>query len=208
MLKQVYAINAGRPTGNTAKFLKKALEGAKAQGAKTEFINLHDIQYNGCCACFTCKKRTLSGLPKKCYHQDALTPILEKIAKADGLLIGSPVYFWRACANFRAFSERFLFPRFSYEKFKILTPKQYKIGLIFTMGADTEALKQYKTPEDLISFRNYYSELGPIKDLWVKHTPHLKHYERYEFPKEIKNFDPPYISELDQAFTIGKFVAE
>ena len=28
-----------------------------------------------------------------CLFKDALTPILEEIAKADGLVLGSPIYF-------------------------------------------------------------------------------------------------------------------
>ena len=207
MLRSVYAINAGRNNGNTAKFLKKALEGAAAAGAKTELINLTDIPYNGCVGCLTCKKRTLSGRPKKCYHNDPLTPILEKVAKADGLIIGSPVYFWRLSANFRCFAERFLYPRFSYETGKITIPSPIKTGLIFTMGGDKDYCTKMDVNPDLINYRNYFSSIGPVKDLWVQFTPHVKDYRKWEFGPLFKNRDPPYEEEMKTAFEIGKFVA-
>ena len=203
----IYALNAGRNNGNTAKFLKKALEGAIAAGAKAELINLTDIPYNGCVGCFTCKKRTLSGKPKKCYHSDPLTPILDKITNADGLIIGSPVYFWRASSNFKSFAERYLFPRFSYETLKFTNPKPLKTGLIFTMSAPKEDCDKMHIPEDLINFRTYFSAFGPLKDLWVQFTPHVKDYTKWEFGPFFSNHNPPYKDELKAAYEIGRFVA-
>ena len=41
-IRKVIAINAARKNNNTAAMLKKALEGAKSEGAQTELIHLQD----------------------------------------------------------------------------------------------------------------------------------------------------------------------
>jgi len=53
---KIIAINGSpRKNCNTAKLLKKVLEGAKSKGADTELINLYDLNYKGCNSCFLCK---------------------------------------------------------------------------------------------------------------------------------------------------------
>ena len=57
--------------------LQSALEGAKADGAETELINLYDYEYKGCVSCLACKRKgsKANGL---CAYKDALSTILEK----------------------------------------------------------------------------------------------------------------------------------
>jgi len=56
MTKKVIAINGSpRKNGNTATLLQNVLDGAKSQGAETEFVNLIDLKYQGCISCFACK---------------------------------------------------------------------------------------------------------------------------------------------------------
>ena len=53
---KILAINGSpRKNSNTATLLKKALEGAAAQGAETELIHLYDLNFKGCISCFACK---------------------------------------------------------------------------------------------------------------------------------------------------------
>ena len=90
-----YAINGSpRKTHNTATILNKALEGVKAADpqAQTELIHLYSHDFSGCVSCFECKR--LGGKSYgKCAVRDGLTPILERLADADGIIFGSPVYF-------------------------------------------------------------------------------------------------------------------
>jgi len=57
---------------NTVTLLKHALKGAASVGAKTELIQLYDLNYSGCISCFSCKKinRKKDGI---CSVQDDLT---------------------------------------------------------------------------------------------------------------------------------------
>ena len=57
-MKKVIIINASpRKNFNTAEILKSSEKGAQSVDAKTEFINLIDIDFKGCISCFACKKR-------------------------------------------------------------------------------------------------------------------------------------------------------
>ena len=87
------AINGSPRKGwNTATLLRKALAGAKKNGAKTELVHLYDLDYKGCISCFACKK--IGGKSYgRCAVKDELTPVLQRAAEADVLILGSPLYF-------------------------------------------------------------------------------------------------------------------
>ena len=132
-MKKVIGINASpRKNGNTATMIRSALEGAKAAGAETEFVQLSELTFTGCKSCFGCK---LLDSPKfgKCGLKDDLSEVLEKVLAADAVVIGSPVYFGDTSSFFRAFLERILFPNCTYSE-KLVYPKRVKVGLVFTMN--------------------------------------------------------------------------
>ena len=82
----VLAINGSpRKNWNTATLLNKALEGAAAQGAQTDLIHLYDLNFKGCISCFACKRKDGKSYGKCAYHDD-LSPVLEKIEKADAII--------------------------------------------------------------------------------------------------------------------------
>ena len=87
------AINGSpRKKWNTATLLQKALDGAASVGAETELVHLYDLDYKGCTSCFACKLKGGKSYGK-CAMNDVLTPILDKIADVDTLILGSPFYF-------------------------------------------------------------------------------------------------------------------
>lgn len=100
---KVIAINGSpRKNWNTAIMLQSALEGAKADGAETELINLYDYEYKGCVSCLACKRKgsKANGL---CAYKDALNTILEKCKEADALVLGAPIYFGDVTGMMRSF---------------------------------------------------------------------------------------------------------
>jgi multimeric flavodoxin WrbA len=76
-----------------------------------------------------------------CKYKDALTPVLEEIAQADGLVMGSPIYFSEVTAQLRLLLERLIFPWLSYEDFSLTAPKRMPVLLTYTMNANTEQAK-------------------------------------------------------------------
>ena len=113
MGKRIIAVNAGPRTGwNTETLISEASEGAVSAGAEVERFNLFKLEkYTGCISCFGCKKERFKG---HCICKDGLTPVLDAIREADGLIIGSPNYLGNLTASFRALYERLIFQNLTY----------------------------------------------------------------------------------------------
>ena len=127
------AINGSPRKGwNTATLLRRALAGAKKQGADTEFVHLYGLVYKGCISCFACKK--IGGKNYgRCAVNDGLTPILKKISEADALILGIPVYFGAETGEMRSFLERFMFPFLTYTPdYAPIFPGKLQTGLVYT----------------------------------------------------------------------------
>jgi len=75
-----------RRHGNTETLLDAVLEGAREAGADVEKNVLRSLDYASCRGCNACHR---TGV---CVIQDDLTPVFEKIAAADVLVIASPIY--------------------------------------------------------------------------------------------------------------------
>lgn len=89
---QVLALNAtGRAQGTTSALTLAALEGAASLGAKTEMVLLKDHDIHFCTNCLSCYQ-DLESTIAPCSIQDGVTPILEKIRAADGVIFASPVH--------------------------------------------------------------------------------------------------------------------
>lgn len=82
-----------RRKGNTDFLIHTALGVLTEEGIDTEFVSLADRPVKPCTACGGCfKSETI-----QCVQDDpAFEGMLEKFAAADGVLIGSPVYFGSA----------------------------------------------------------------------------------------------------------------
>ena len=102
---KVVAINgSGRKDGNTYLLLKIVLEELQAEGIETELIQLAEGKpLQGCVACLKCMERK----NMKCaIESDPLNEYFARISGADGLILGSPVYFSDVTAGMRALIER------------------------------------------------------------------------------------------------------
>ena len=141
---KVIAINGSpRKKWNTAMLLEHALTGAQSCGAETELIHLYDLEFRGCTSCFTCKLKGGKSYGK-CALRDELTPVLERIGKADALILGSPIYFGTVTGEMRCFMERLLFPYLVYSK----TPTSLFAGkiptaFIYTMNVSEQQMKDF-----------------------------------------------------------------
>ena len=112
----VLGINGSpRKRGNTAILLQEALRGAEASGMAAECVHLYDLSFKGCVSCFACKRKGGKSYGA-CACRDELTPLLEKVQRADALVLASPIYFMHLTACMRAFLERLLYPYLSYTK--------------------------------------------------------------------------------------------
>lgn len=99
---KVLAINSSaRKDGNTAILINTVFEELGKEGIETEMIRLSGIIIEPCKACWAC------GGQKNCVHKnDLFREIFEKMLRADGIILGSPVYTANISANMQAFLER------------------------------------------------------------------------------------------------------
>jgi multimeric flavodoxin WrbA len=92
-----------REEGSTAFLLELALKTARQEGAETELIHLQPLlqeqKYPYCRACSS----PCSGA---CYRGTALEQAFQKLAQADALIIGSPVYFGTVSAQLKGFWDK------------------------------------------------------------------------------------------------------
>lgn len=88
---KVVAFNGSpRKKGNTEILINEVFKVLNAQGIETELIPLGNKPVHGCTACMKCRE-IQDG---KCHiKNDHLNFCIEKMVEADGIIIGSPVYF-------------------------------------------------------------------------------------------------------------------
>ena len=86
-MKVIILNGSPKAHGNTATALNEVGRTLQLQGIDTEWIHVGHLQIPGCVACNRCWK---TGM---CKFGDIVNEISEKMRVADGLLIGSPVYF-------------------------------------------------------------------------------------------------------------------
>ena len=132
-MKKIVIIDGGpRRNMNTAQMLQSFAEGAKSVNEEIEIksFRLYDLDYKGCMSCMACKVK--GKAVNICKFKDPLTPILEEIAQADGLVLGSPIYFGDVTGQMRTFLERLCFPWLSYNDYSMTAPKRMPVVLIET----------------------------------------------------------------------------
>ena len=92
-----------RRGGNTDILVNTALRVLAENGLQTEFLSLADRPIKPCMACGGCFKSNAV----RCVQEDpAFEGMIEKFAGADGILVGSPVYFGSATPQTMALLDR------------------------------------------------------------------------------------------------------
>lgn len=174
---KVYAINGSpRTNWNTADLCKAFLEGVTSvsEDIEVELIHLSRYDFKGCISCYACKLDN----PKTygfCNYKDGIYELLKDIAKSDGILFASPIYFGEVTSLMRAFMERLLFPFNSYEEgWKCIAPKRLKTAVIYNMTVKEKGMIKSGYPAIL----NYFEQC--IKKIF-KEPEHLYVFDTYQF---------------------------
>jgi multimeric flavodoxin WrbA len=101
---KVVAFNgSARKDGNTAILIRHVLEVLEKEGIETELVQLAGEQIHGCMACGTCRKVK----NKECkIVNDNVNQYIQKMAEADGIILGSPTYFSMMSPEMKALIDR------------------------------------------------------------------------------------------------------
>lgn len=102
---KIIAINGSpKKEGNTYHSLKITCDVLNKNGIETEILNVpHNIA--GCMGCGFCRK----GNHRCVQDKDIVNEYLDKVREADGIIIGTPVYFAGISGSMKSFIDRFFY---------------------------------------------------------------------------------------------------
>ncbi len=204
---KIVAVNASPRKGwNTDTLVNHAAKGAEEAGAEVIHFDLYRLEkYTGCISCFGCKKNRFKG---HCIVRDGLTPVLDAIREADGLIIGSPNYLSEMSASFRALYERLIFQNLTYNRENpCCNERKIPVVLIMTSNApDTMYLNLVK------NYQNTFSRfIGDCEILISGNTLQLKDYDATDWKwsmfdpeSKIKRHEEVFPEECQKAYEMGK----
>jgi len=182
-MPKVVAINASpRTTWNTATLVQDAAQGAQDAGADIEHFDLYKLDsFMGCRSCFACKRDKTAG---RCVYPDGLTPVLDAIRTADGVIIGTPNYLGNVSAGLYALIERLVFQNLTYQT----DPRWYHVPstptlFIMTSNAPSGAYQDGGFYSDLLQSRllTLTNAIGPTRPFVCGSTLQVDDYSRYEW---------------------------
>lgn len=99
-MKIVIINGSPRKNGTTASILRRMEKRLAENGADTEFFNIGDMDISPCKGCCSCYK---TG---RCFIEDDGEMLSDKIAAADGIIIGSPTYASNVSGQLKQFIDR------------------------------------------------------------------------------------------------------
>ena len=95
----------GSPHGKgcTATALQEMISVFEAEGIETELIQVGNREIRGCISCGSC------GKTGKCIFDDLVNEVAPKFEAADGLVVGSPVYYGSPNGTILSFMDRLFY---------------------------------------------------------------------------------------------------
>ena len=92
-----------RKNGNTGILIRNIFHELEKQGIETELVQLSHKKIHGCIACYKC----MENKDERCaVNDDSANEYIEKIMRAQGVILGSPVYFMDATPEMKALIDR------------------------------------------------------------------------------------------------------
>lgn len=89
--------------GNTFIALSEVQKTLEAEGVETEMIHVGHKDIHGCIACLKCREKG------KCVCDDIVNEVAEKFKEADGIVVGSPVYYASPNGTLISFLDRLFY---------------------------------------------------------------------------------------------------
>lgn len=99
-MKILGIVGSKRKKGNTSALVQEAIRAAQKEGAETKLIFLSDYSIKDCMGCEGCKDTY------KCVINDDMQKIYPLLLEADGIILGSPTYFYNISGDMKTFIDR------------------------------------------------------------------------------------------------------
>ena len=134
---KVLAISGSpRKGGNSETVIRKIIEKLEDKQYETEFVQLNDLVLKGCQACRYCRTNG-----DKCILKDDISELLEKMKKADRIIIGAPNYMGCVSGQLKILMDRMYSLKDSGRNSRLNAGK--KVVLVFSQGhSDPEAYSE------------------------------------------------------------------
>ena len=105
MMKVIAFNGSPNKDGVVAKGISIITGELSKEGIETECIHVGDKNIHGCMDCRKCRE-----LKRCAISGDVVNEAFEKIQAADGVILGSPVYYGGVAGTFKCFLDRLFFP--------------------------------------------------------------------------------------------------
>lgn len=136
-MKVLGIVCSPRKGGNTEVLVAETLASAKDLGAEIELVSVADKTIAPCDGCESC---VVTG---KCKVEDDMQLLYAKLLEADGIIFGTPVYYWGMAAQAKILLDR----TFAFRKERPLTNKIAGVVVV---------ARRRGTSETLSAFFNYF----------------------------------------------------
>jgi len=101
---KVIAINGSpKPKGNTYQALRTICDALEERNIETEIIHVGNLDLKGCIGCGRCKEGYCH------FNDDKMNEIINQVYAADGILLGSPVYYASIAGTMKSFLDRLFY---------------------------------------------------------------------------------------------------
>lgn len=152
---KVLAIN-GSPKhgGNTAASLGIVLKEMESQGIETELVTIGNKAIRGCIGCGLCARKQDGTCGA---FDDTVNELLPRLFEADGIILGSPVYFAGINGTLKSFLDRAFFVALSNGGLFRLKPAAGVLALRRSGGtAALEQLNKYFQISEMMTVGSCY----------------------------------------------------
>src|SRR3989338_1688301 len=157
---KILAISGSPRKGNTEFMLDVLLEPAKENKAEVEIVKLREKNIKFCGGRDDCCPKT-----GKCYMQDDMASIYQKLERADLIILASPCYFFNVTARMKNFMDRcnpyYFNKKLKGKKFFLLSVGGYEPSI---KGA-IDAMKNFVKNIDAKSIGSYFAVADKIGEL-------------------------------------------
>lgn len=152
---KVIAFNGSpKKEGNTYQAIKLVADELKEQGIETEIVHVGNKVIRGCTSCGFCRNKG-----EKCViSTDEVNEWIQKMKTADGIILGSPVYYSGINGTMKSFLDRAFFVIGSSGNFL-----RHKVGVSVAAVRRSGGIP---TVDQLNKYINYSEMLMPGSNYW------------------------------------------
>lgn len=148
-------LGSPKKKGNTAALLDSVLKGInESTEVESEFFFLHDMKIAPCNGCDACKKENSKG----CVIRDDMNQIYAALARADLIILATPIYWWSVTAQMKIMIDRIYGMDFMCGR--------KKVALLMTYGGELPNSGP-ETTEALFTEICHYLKMEPAGTLGV-----------------------------------------